>query len=847
MKPVTLSRWRFLIRIIFPVVLVILMFIVAFYAIIIPGYEKSIMERKAEMIRELTNSAFSVLTRYHQEEMTGQTTETEARMNAIAGIEQLRYGPEAKDYFWITDLYPYMVMHPYRPELNGQDLTGFRDPNGKKMFVEFSRAVQQSPAGDGFVEYMWQWKDDTTRIVPKLSYVRLFKPWGWVIGTGIYLEDVKQEIVRLEKGLLRIALFITLILAILMTVIAVQSYRFEVTRLRAEEKTRQSEERYRTLVEAATEGTIMLSNNRMVYINKALKDITGYQEAELDAMGLPGLFGENGWAVISEGLSKASQENPRTVLQNIVLIKKSGETIRADLTLSLLPLEDSFVHVLFIHPTGPERLSFRAMENLAIELQASVLLLSRTISEMPLTSLFASPETTVVEASGKMTVKGYDAILVKSEHGHVIGIVTDEDIRKRVVAAGISTAVPLYSVMSAPLITIPDKAMLYEALALMQQQKISHIAVTGSNGAVAAMVSIRELQQVHHYSLAFVKHQVETATTPEEVCRISCRIPEYASSLLKSGADSTHLVRLTGMIFEAVVQRFIEMALGKCGEPPAPFAYLVMGSAGREEQTLATDQDNAIVFGDVAEDKLDHTREYFLKLGSVVSEWLHEAGFSYCKGGIMASRPEWCCTTGEWKKKVTRWIASSEPRDLLEINIFFDFRAVFGEKGLAGEINHHIRSELAHHPAFYIFLTGNIQKLKPPVSLFGNIQVKGSREQPDAFDIKLAMLPLVDLARLYALREGTEERGTLARLRWLHLNGLLTEKGYQDREEAFRVLMTIRFRHQAEQIIMGEPPDNMIHPDALTHLDQTMLKKVLLLESEFIAKAVQDFKGGINI
>lgn len=847
MRPVTLSRWRFIVRIIFPVVLVILLFLVAFYAIIIPGYEKSIMERKAEMIRELTNSAFSVLTRYHQEEIKGQITGEAARKDAISGIEQLRYGPEAKDYFWITDLHPYMIMHPYRPELNGQDLTDFRDPNGKRMFVEFSRAVVRSSTGDGFVEYMWQWKDDTTRIVPKLSYVKFFEPWGWVIGTGIYLEDVKQEIARLEKGLLRIALFITLILAILMTLIAVQSYRFEFRRLQAEAKTRQSEERYRTLVEAATEGTIMLSNEKLVYLNNALKDITGFQENDLKDKGLTELFGGNGWALISEKLKQMTLKEPRSLLQDIMLFKKSGGTIRAELTLSMLPLGDSYVNVIFIHPSGPEKLSFRAVESLATELQASVLLLSRTISEMPLTSLFAAPDTTIAEASAKITGKGYDAVLVKSEQGHVMGIVTDEDIRKRVVSAGISTAAPLYSVMSAPLVTISDKAMLYEALALMQEQKISHVAVTGSDGSVRAMVSNRELQQVHHYSLAFVRHQVETASNAEEVCRISRRIPEYASSLLKSGADSSHLVRLTGMIFESVIQRFLFMAVEKCGQPPVPFVYLVMGSAGREEQTLATDQDNAIIFGDVPEEKLSDTREFFLKLGSVVSEWLHEAGFRYCNGGIMASRADWCCTVGEWKSKVSRWVSSSEPQDLLEINIFFDFRPIFGEKALAGEINQHIRNELARHPAFFIFLTGNIQKLKPPVNLFGNIQVKGSREQPDTFDIKLAMLPLVDLARLYALREGTDERGTLARLRWLHLNGYLSEKACQDREEAFRVLMTIRFRHQVEQIIMGQPPDNLIHPDALTHLDQTLLKKVLLLGSEFIAKAVQDFKGGINI
>jgi len=212
MKHYLSFRWRFILRIIFPALAAIILFIIAFYAVILPAYERSIMERKAEMIRELTNSAWSILHRYNQLEKIGLYTEDEAKREAASCIEHLRYGNEFKDYFWITDLHPVMVVHPYRYDLNGKELTDFRDPKGKQLFVVMVDTATSSATGDGFVEYMWQWKDDSTRIVPKLSFVKLFRPWGWVVGTGIYLEDVGEEIAELEQGLLTIALVITLIL-----------------------------------------------------------------------------------------------------------------------------------------------------------------------------------------------------------------------------------------------------------------------------------------------------------------------------------------------------------------------------------------------------------------------------------------------------------------------------------------------------------------------------------------------------------------------------------------------------------------------------------------------------------
>ena len=220
MQKKTGSMFQFFYRIILPAFLAIVFFIITLFYFVIPVFEQNMLDRKREMIQELTNSATSILEKYYKDETEGLLTREEAQSTAISRIQYLRYGEENKDYFWITDKHPRMVMHPYVPELNGADLTDYEDSHGKKMFVEFVEAVKEE--GHGFVEYMWQWKDDSTHVVPKLSYVNEFKPWGWIIGTGIYIEDVRKEISALSGRLLNISILIIGVVALLLTFISIQ-------------------------------------------------------------------------------------------------------------------------------------------------------------------------------------------------------------------------------------------------------------------------------------------------------------------------------------------------------------------------------------------------------------------------------------------------------------------------------------------------------------------------------------------------------------------------------------------------------------------------------------------------
>ena len=275
-------------RIILPTILTIALFILALFMFIIPTIQKNSLDRKREMIRELTNSAWNILAKLDNDVRLGVLTREQAQKQAIDQIRNLHYGQEMKDYFWINDMHPRMVIHPYRTDLNGKDLSDYQDPNGKRVFVEFVNVVKKE--GSGFVNYMWQWKDDKARIVPKISYVKGFAPWGWIIGTGIYIEDVKAEIALLIRNVIEISLFILVVMAVLLATIIIQSFRTEQQRRIAEQALQESEVKYRTLVESAAEGMLMALEGRYMYANQTIAALLEYSQDEFSQMPVQDIF-----------------------------------------------------------------------------------------------------------------------------------------------------------------------------------------------------------------------------------------------------------------------------------------------------------------------------------------------------------------------------------------------------------------------------------------------------------------------------------------------------------------------------------------------------------------------------
>ncbi|MFZ1956429.1 MAG: cache domain-containing protein [Desulfobacterales bacterium] len=323
------------IRILLPVVLTVVLFVGTIFLLILPILQDRMMNDKREMIRELTETAWSVLNAYRKKEISGQMSPADARGRAVEELRRLRYGPESKDYFWINDMHPYLIMHPYRPDLEGKDISGFSDPNGKKLFVEFVKTVKNG--GAGYVDYQWQWKDDPQRIVPKISYVKGFDPWRWIIGTGIYVEDVRAEIAAITRRLTAVCLAILLLIIGLSSYVIWQSAGSQRRQRLADEALRESEEKYRLLAETAREFILAFEpGGRITYVNRAWREASGYDVTEMLTMTIFDIMASDEKPTFQDRLDLLYSGGTAPDLFETGLTVKSGKRIPVEATLASL-------------------------------------------------------------------------------------------------------------------------------------------------------------------------------------------------------------------------------------------------------------------------------------------------------------------------------------------------------------------------------------------------------------------------------------------------------------------------------------------------------------------------------
>lgn len=344
---------RFGLRIVLPTISAIILFVTTIIYLILPLVEDSMVGQKQQMLKELTSTAVSVVDRYVTMEGEGVLTLDEAQRKAALDIKSMRYGPENKDYFFITDMHPRMIMHPYRSDLTNQDLTHYYENEKSSefpIFVELTKLVETSH--EGYLEYLWQWKDDATITAPKMTYVEGVEEWQWIVGTGVYLEDVQQEIDRLESTLYRVFVAITLGLALIMLYVIAQSKAIDKRKLRAEVALYEAKNRYKALVESSNEGYILEADGKIVFSNTRLHQLLGYTDTELKSQ------------TIWQELFSPAEQNER-VLQHLLqlfnheaepaefeaqIVTKSGREIDIILSTSRIFLSEKLGHVISFRP-----------------------------------------------------------------------------------------------------------------------------------------------------------------------------------------------------------------------------------------------------------------------------------------------------------------------------------------------------------------------------------------------------------------------------------------------------------------------------------------------------------------
>ncbi len=826
---------KFFLSIVFPSILAIGLFILSIFVVIIPSFERSIMNDKKVMISELTNTVWSLLEEYNQEYKSLNFSKEEAQKMAASKIEQIRYGKEQKDYFWIIDRHPTMIMHPYRSELIYSDLTNYKDAHGKKLFVEATELVAQN--GEGFIYYMWQWKDDSTRIVPKLSYVREYKPWGWIIGTGIYLEDVKEEIGVLKNRLLRISFIIALFITIILSFVIRQSLNIENKRKDAEDKLLLSKQKYKSLVDASTEGTLMILNQTIIFSNFKFGSLIGYDAAQITSLNFDDIF-----TVDWEQIISSFDDLKKTVSLETQI--KCYDNTEKDVILSISKIkyaEDNGYIIITKEITQQNKIE-EATEHLTQELQTYLLLMNQPIKPLIVDIVKCSIDTTIHDVAMLLTRKKRNVLFVQKNDA-IIGVVNNSDLTRRVLAKNLDTQKPVIEIMTSPVISIPDNALLYEAILLFNEKNISHLGCKNEEGKIEGVVSYEDITGIQKNSVSYLIKEIEVAEDVEHLIKIHSRVPVLVNALIESGDKTHNITRIITSVTDAITHRIITLAIENIGNPPCDFAFMAMGSEGRMEQTLSTDQDNAIVFENLESDKINKAYEYFLKLAKRVNHNLHEVGYKLCDGEIMAKNPKWTQPISVWKGYFSHWINTSDPQSIMDASIFFDFRCVYGNESFIVDLRNHVNQEIDNKSVFFYHLAQSVIKYKPPLSLLGKIVEKNHSGGQNNLNLKKVLLPINGFIRLYALNNKLSETNTLSRLKQLHQQQVIDKSMYDELILSYNYLMQLRFKSQTKSILINEIPDNIIDIKKLTHIEVATIKKIFGEISNLQTKLNFDFKG----
>ena len=454
-------------------------------------------------------------------------------------------------------------------------------------------------------------------------------------------------------------------------------------------------------------------------------------------------------------------------------------------------------------------------------------------------------DTTIREVAQKMAKNNSGSIFLKNENGKVDAIITDTDLIKSAISDGLDSGQSASVVESSPVVSVPADSQVFEAFITMIREGQKHLAVTSKANDIIGTISDKDLIAAQANSTYLLIKTVKSAKRVEQLENIHSKMALMLLDPIRNGANPEYITRLITSFSDAILDKVIEFSIAKLGSPPCKFAFMIMGSEGRGEQTLISDQDNGIVFEDLEnENDRANAAEYFGKLADLVCDQLNTAGYKFCDGECMAKNPRWCQPLLNWKKYFHNWIYQGSNEDLLNASIFFDFRGVWGDLELTDRLKSFLIDSVEKRSGFLRHLTENALYFKPPIGLFGKLMVETDGEHKDSFNIKSAMQPIVDLARVYSLKHGIVQTNTLTRLFRLYTKNIFSNKQYIDLVQTYNYVMHLRFLRQITTIIDEEKqPDNYINPNNLSYLDQAMLKEVFKKIEQFQKSLSTEFIG----
>ena len=447
--------------------------------------------------------------------------------------------------------------------------------------------------------------------------------------------------------------------------------------------------------------------------------------------------------------------------------------------------------------------------------------------------VLASQEESIRKAAIKMAEENVSSLLIVEEiipleddgvvQSRLVGIVTDRDLRRRVVAKGYDIDRPIAEVMTASPVTATDDTYVFEAMLTMLRLNLHHLPVL-SNQRPVGVVAISDLVRYESKNSLYIVSQIHRAQSLEELVQLSNEVEPCFVRMVQDDANSEMIASAMSTIGLSFKQRLLELSEMRLGNPPVPYCFLALGSMARDEQLLVTDQDNALILADEYRPEL-HAR-YFEQLAQDVCDGLAACGYKLCSGEIMATNPEWRKTESQWRECFANWIDNPDPEALLNCSIFFDLEGVFGETRWAVELNQFIVDRARQSAKFLSSMARNALLRTPPLGFFKDFVMEQDGEHRRTINLKRrGTAPLVDLIRVHALACGSTSRNSFSRIASVTAAGLLPDGRASELRYAMEYLMMVRIRHQVEDIEAGEEPANTIEPDKLSSFERRNLKE----------------------
>lgn len=458
--------------------------------------------------------------------------------------------------------------------------------------------------------------------------------------------------------------------------------------------------------------------------------------------------------------------------------------------------------------------------------------------------LWRGPVTCSLSASAadiarRLSVERVDSIIVTDDGGAPAGIVTDRDLRLKVVAENrLAAATPARDIMTAPIRTIDAAASSFDALVTMTRLSIHHLGVL-EDGRLAGVISSYDFLRFAGSHPVAVRHDIDVAPSLEELGVASSGLTALVRQLVETGAGAHDVARIVAALNDGVVARVLALTTERLEaegqRPPVPYAWLLFGSEARGEQTLRTDQDNGLVHADPPPELRAATDAYYARFAEEAIDGLVRVGFPRCPNDSMASNPTWRQPLSVWIARFRAWMTDASATHVLDACIYFDLRPLVAGDPLGAALRSLIATEAPGRLRFLTLLARDVVSRRVPLTLLGNL-----RKGP--LDLKAGgSLQLVGAARLLALQVGTVETNSVERLRAAAAVGTLPDTAATEAIDAYAVLMRLRLLHQLEQVEAGKPSDNRVLVEGLSRGDRLLLRDALTVVAGVQARIRERF------